>query len=123
MLESRRVRGRSSMAVSAGRTLGELSALLDNYWVRSQLFRTLQFASTLCAGLLERYRPHGASRLDNLSYSISNMRVMLRLMDDIPALASTLRSWMQTKVCMCVRVLKLSHNVNHRYSSSEYALL
>lgn len=83
--------------------LQDLSTFLENYWTRSQVFRTLQFASTLCAGLLERRHSSAAAKFATISSSIANMRVMLRLMDDIPVLAHTLRSWHPQKVRLRVR--------------------
>lgn len=92
--------------------LQELSTFLENYWTRSQVFRTLQFASTLCAGLLERRHPSAAAKLVTISSSIANMRVMLRLMDDVPVLAHALRSWRPQKVRL--------HTCSHKRAGFEF---
>ena len=85
------------MAISS--PLQEVSGFLENYWNRTQVFRTLQFGSTLVSGLLEGVHPDAASSVLRVANSISNMRVMLRLLDDIPVLAHTISNWKRRKVC------------------------
>ena len=81
--------------------LEAFSAFLENYWSRNQVLRTLQFASALCAGLLEgRRRANAAAKFSTVSTSIANARVLLRLLDDLPVLVHTLKSWRPNKVCM-----------------------
>ena len=63
------------------------------------MFRTLQFASCMLSGLAERSFPQTAVKLLTVSSSISDMRVMLRLLDDLPMLAHTLKNWKPKKVC------------------------
>ena len=75
-----------------------LSSFLENYWCRNQVFRTVQFASGMISGLLERSYPDVAGKLMIVSGSISEMRVMLRLLDDLPALAYNLQNWKPKKV-------------------------
>lgn len=74
------------------------SSLLDNYWARSQVFRAVQFSSAMFSGLLENKRPRLAGKLLEISAAISNMRVMLRLLDDLPILAHILKNWTQSQV-------------------------
>lgn len=74
------------------------STFLDNYWARSQVFRTVQFSSAMLSGLLEKNRPELADKLLTVSAAISNMRVMLRMLDDLPTLANVLTSWKQSQV-------------------------
>lgn len=76
----------------------EVSGFLENYWSRNQVFRTLQFGSTLVSGLLESVHPNAASSVLRVADSISNMRVMLRLLDDIPVLAHAISNWKPKKV-------------------------
>ena len=76
----------------------EISGFLEDYWNRNQVFRTLQFGSTLVSGLLEPTHPGAAGSLLRVANSVSNMRVMLRLLDDIPVLAHTIRDWKPKKV-------------------------
>ena len=76
----------------------EISGFLEDYWNRNQVFRTLQFGSTLVSGLLEPTYPGAAGCLLRAANSISNMRVMLRLLDDIPVLAHTIRDGKPKKV-------------------------
>ena len=78
----------------------EVSGFLEDYWNRNQVFRTLQFGSTLVSGLLEHTYPGGAGSLLRVANSISSMRVMLRLLDDIPVLAHTIRNWKPEKVSL-----------------------
>lgn len=78
----------------------EVSGFLEDYWNRNQVFRTLQFGSTLVSGLLEHTYPGAAGSLLRVANSISNMRVMLRLLDDIPVLAHTIRNWKPEKVSL-----------------------
>lgn len=85
-------------AATASKPLQEVSSFLENYWNRNQVFRTVQYVSVLCSGLLERRLPGAANKFITLSSSLSNMRVILRLMDDIPNLAHTLSNWGQQKV-------------------------
>ena len=91
--------------------LQAVSRCLESHFIRDQLFRTLQFGLALCGGALEaaaRGRGGGghkaivshaadggslAERLLRVSSRISDMRVMLRLMDDLPMLAHTLQLW------------------------------
>lgn len=83
---------------AVSKPLQEASAFLDNYRNRDQVFRTVQFASTLCSGLLERHFPGASSKFATLSSSFCTMRTTLRLMDDIPNLTRTLNSWRHQKV-------------------------
>ena len=78
--------------------LRAVSALLENYWARDQVFRNVQFSSALFSGLLERKWPLLAEKLLKISAAISNMRVMLRLLDDIPSLAYVLSTWNEVQV-------------------------
>ncbi len=89
-----------TLIMDAVKQLRPVSTLLDNYWLRSQVFRTVQFSSALLAGLLERPRPLWSDKLMKLSGSISNMRVMLRLLDDIPNLSHVLSTWHTAQVIM-----------------------
>ena len=83
------------MAMS--KPLQEVSTFLDNYWNRDQVFRTLQFTSTLCAGALDQRLPVASARFAALASSVSSMRTTLRLLDDIPNLAQTLAGWKRPK--------------------------
>ena len=78
----------------------EVSGFLEDYWNRNQVFRTLQFGSTLVSGLFEHTYPDAAGSLLRVANSISSMRVMLRLLDDIPVLAHTIRNWKPEKVSL-----------------------
>lgn len=69
------------------------ATLLDNYWARSKVFRVVQFSSALLSGLSEKRRPALAEKLLKVSAAVSNMRVMLRLLDDIPAVSHVLTKW------------------------------
>ena len=80
-----------------------LSSFLENYWCRNQVFRTVQFASGMLSGLLETSYPDVAGKLMIVSGSISEMRVMLRLLDDLPALAYNLQNWKPKKVIKVYR--------------------
>ena len=77
-----------------------ISSFLENYWCRNQVFRTVQFASGMLSGLLERSYPDMAGKLMTVAGSISEMRVVLRLLDDLPALAYNLQNWRPKKVCI-----------------------
>jgi tRNA U34 5-methylaminomethyl-2-thiouridine-forming methyltransferase MnmC len=87
-------------AVAVSKPLQDISTFLDNYWSRDQVFRTLQYASTLCSGLLEPRTPRAASKFTTLASSISTMRTTLRLLDDIPNLVQTLNRLRQQKVSL-----------------------
>lgn len=78
--------------------LGLVSGLLDNYWARSQVFRTVQFSSVVLSGILETRRPLLAEKCLRVSSAISNMRIMLRLLDDIPILVYALKNRNQSQV-------------------------
>ena len=84
---------------SVSKPLHEVSTFLDNYWNRDQVFRTIQYASTLCSGALEPRLPAASARFGALAGSVASMRTTLRLLDDIPNLASTLARWRRPKVC------------------------
>ena len=84
--------------VELAKPLLEVSAFLDNYWNRDQVFRTLQYASTLCSGLLEPRLSGAAVKFSTFSSSLSNMRTTLRLIDDIPNLAHLLSGSKRQKV-------------------------
>ena len=84
--------------VAVSKPLQDVSTFLDNYWNRDQVFRTLQYASTLCSGCLEPRVPGAASKLAAIASSISTMRTTLRLLDDIPNLVQTLNRLRQQKV-------------------------
>ena len=76
-----------------------VSSFLDDYWARNQVFRTMQFSSAMLSGLVEQ-RGHTVTskKLMEFSMSVSNMRVMLRLLDDIPALMHTILTYSRAKV-------------------------
>jgi hypothetical protein len=90
---------------SMSKPLQEVSTFLDNYWNRDQVFRTLQYTSTLCAGALEPRLPVASARFAALASSVSSMRTTLRLLDDIPNLAQTLAGWKRPKVCTYEQVI------------------
>ncbi len=73
--------------------LSAVSRFLDNYWARSQVFRAAQFSSALVSGLVSGQHPLHSGRLMVLSREIANLRIMLRLLDDIPVLAQVIKSW------------------------------
>ena len=77
--------------------LSDAAAFLESYWGRNQVFRTAQFSSLFLSGLLERRHPVAAEKLELLSSAISNMRVMLRLLDDVPSLVMSARAWSNSK--------------------------
>lgn len=52
----------------------------------------------MLSGLLEKHRPELSDKLLTVSSAISNMRVMLRMLDDLPALANVLISWKKSQV-------------------------
>ena len=70
----------------------QVSAFLDSHWARNQILRTAQFAAAMVSGLLESASPDAASKLIAVSSKISGVRVILRLMDDIPTLVYNLSS-------------------------------
>lgn len=80
--------------------LQAFSSFLDNYWARSQVFRTVQFSSAMMSGLLERPHPIWAEKLMKLSSALSNMRIMLRLLDDLPIFAHVVIAWNQSQVSL-----------------------
>lgn len=79
--------------MAALQQLKAVSHFLDNYWARSQVFRTAQFSSALLSGVLEKSCPVESGKLMKISSAISNMRIMLRLLDDIPNLVQVLVTW------------------------------
>lgn len=78
--------------------LGLVSRLLGNYWARSQVFRTVQFSSAMLSGVLEARGPLLSQKCLKVSSAISNMRIMLRLLDDIPILVYALKNRNQLQV-------------------------
>lgn len=70
----------------------QLSAFLDNYWARNQILRTAQYATAMISGLMENASPDIANKLLAVSSKFSGVRVVLRLMDDIPMLVYNLSS-------------------------------
>lgn len=76
-----------------------VSSFLDDYSARSLVFRTMQFSSALLAGLVEQ-RGHAVSseKLMVFSRALSNTRVVLRLLDDVPALMHTVLTCNRAKV-------------------------
>ena len=83
---------------SVSKPLQEVSVFLDNHWNRDQVFRTLQYASTLCSGALEGRLPSLSVKFAAVASSVSGVRITLRLLDDLPNLAHTLDSWRRPKV-------------------------
>ena len=77
---------------------GTLASFLDNYWARSQVFRTVQFSSAMLSGFIAKPCPECGQKLMTVSNAISNMRVMLRLLDDLPVLVEVIKSWSNPKV-------------------------
>ena len=103
--------------------LEEVSAFLENYWSRNQVLRTLQFASALCAGLLEGRRSNAAAKFSTVSTSIASTRVILRLLDDLPVLVHTLKSWRPNKVCVYIMHLSmLAPTSPHPGQGGEFSL-
>lgn len=74
------------------------STFLENYWARSQVFRTGQFAMVMISGILQEKCPATASKLLTVATTISDMRTTLRVLDDIPALLHSINNLQSQKV-------------------------
>ena len=104
-------------AMALSKALNSTAAFLENYWGRNQVYRTAQFASILVAGLIKHKHEKSAENLIRVATAISDMRVLLRLMDDIPVLVHTLRSLKSCKAtrnvsinaCMVKRIFNYCH--------------
>ncbi len=71
----------------------EVSAFLDSYWSREHVLRTLQYGSWMLSGITETLHPLTSRKLLTVTERVGQTRVVLRLLDDLPMLASTLRKW------------------------------
>ena len=54
----------------------------------------------MLGGVAEPTHPILAAKLSHVSNSISNMRVMLRLLDDLPGIVHTVRAWGSRRVSL-----------------------
>lgn len=79
---------------------------------------TVQFSSAMLGGLCEATHPQLSSKLVHLYGSLSNMRVMLRLLDDLPALAYTLKTWTSSKKVGVATLYPAPHRLIHTRHST-----
>ena len=75
----------------------KVSSLLEGYQTRNEIFRTTQYALAMLSGLLQQKSPVTANKLWSSSAAISNMRTTLRLLDDIPTLAYSMKTLLDIK--------------------------
>lgn len=57
------------------------------------MYVCMQFSAALLAGLTESDHPQLSTRLHTLYCSLGNTRTICRFLDDLPALAHTLKMW------------------------------
>ena len=78
-----------------------VATFLDNHWARNQILKMAQYATAMVSGLLENTSSGAAGKLLAVSSKISGVRVVLRLLDDIPTLAYNLSSRkVRARVCL-----------------------
>ena len=62
-------------------------SILESYRGRDKVMRTVQFASMMVSGLLNKSTPKSATKLQTIASQLGLCRVILRLFDDIPMIA------------------------------------
>jgi len=74
------------------KNLSAVSSFLENHYSRDKAFRTAQFSALLLSGLAQQKLPELSEKLVRIYQQFSHVRLVLRLTDDLPMLAYTLKS-------------------------------
>ena len=74
------------------KNLSAVSSFLENHYSRDKVFRTAQFSALLLSGLSQQRLPVLSEKLVRIYQQFSHVRLVLRLADDLPMLAYTLKS-------------------------------
>jgi len=74
------------------KNLSTVSSFLENHYSRDKVFRTAQFGALLLSGLSQQKLPGLSEKLIRIYQQFSHVRLVLRLADDLPMLAYTLKS-------------------------------
>ena len=86
------------------KSLASVGTFLDSHSKRDTVIRTAQFGALFLGGLWRNRYPVLSVNLLNVSSEFSHARLILRLIDDIPMLAHTLKCYLsrEVRVCSCV---------------------
>ena len=91
------------------KSLASVGTFLDSHSKRDAVIRTAQFGALLLGGLWRNRHPALSENLIKVCGEFSHARLILRLIDDIPMLAHTLKCYLsrevRARVCVSVQSL------------------
>ena len=85
----------------AAKDLESMATFLDCHSKRDAVIRTTQFGALFLGGLLQNRLPSTSEGLIKVCSEFSHARLILRLADDIPMLAYTLKCYLSREVRVC----------------------
>ena len=80
------------------KNLASVANFLENHSRRDKVFRTVQFGSLLLGTLSRNRWPSVSEKLIKVCHEFSHARLILRMIDDIPMLAYTLKCYLSREV-------------------------
>ena len=92
------------------KSLASVGTFLDSHSKRDTVIRTAQFGALLLGGLSRNYLPSLSENMIKVCSEFSHARLILRLIDDVPMLAHTLKCYLsrEVRVHRCVGVCVVS---------------
>ena len=98
--------------------LESVATFLDCHSKRDAVIRTTQFGALFLGGLLKNRLPSMSEGLIKVCSEFSHARLILRLADDIPMLAYTLKCYLSRKVRVCtLHAIYVRHETHELYKS------
>ena len=89
------------------KNLSSAATFLDSHSKRDTVVRTVQFGTLLLGGLSRNRWPVLSEKLMVVCGEFSHARLILRMIDDIPMLAYTLKCYLSREVRLYIHYIKI----------------